>query len=394
MRSDGARGGPKYSYLSSTKYGGPGPGTPPHFPLGITAPVEILRLTEGPLKADIAYARSGLPTISAPSLATWRKALDLLPAFGCKTVRLAFDADALDNPHVARALSECCEAAVAFSLAVELERWDAVDGKGIDDLLAAGKSPELLVGEAALAAIREALAAAAAGEPPAAPGGLEHMVELLANSSAVALFRNREMLTELARLKKSDPAAFAACRATLKGQVSLNDLDAALKPFLLDHARERPPTILGEAGYRIQDGRLCREHSTRDGGSALTPLCDFTACITETVVRDDGAEQTAVFTIAGTLANGRELPPVQVPADDFGGMGWVTGAWHGQAIVYAGQGTKDHLRVAIELLSRDRVRTVFAHTGWRQVGDVWHYLHAAGAIGPNGNTLRCRCITA
>ena len=63
MCGDGARGGPKYSYLSSTKYGGPGPGTPPHFPLGITAPVEILRLTEGPLKADIAYVRSGLPTI-------------------------------------------------------------------------------------------------------------------------------------------------------------------------------------------------------------------------------------------------------------------------------------------------------------------------------------------
>jgi hypothetical protein len=31
-------------------------------------------------------------------------------------------------------------------LAVELERWDAADGKGIDDLLAAGKVPELLRG--------------------------------------------------------------------------------------------------------------------------------------------------------------------------------------------------------------------------------------------------------
>ena len=122
----------------------------------------------------------------------------------------------LTTPMLPAQFSECCEAAVAFSLAVELERWDAVDGKGIDDLLAAGKSPELLVGEAALAAIREALAAAAAGEPPAAPGGLECIVELLANGGAVVLFRNREMLTELARLKNSDLAAFAACRATLK----------------------------------------------------------------------------------------------------------------------------------------------------------------------------------
>ena len=102
-------------------------------------------------------------------------------------------------------------------------------------------------------------------------------------------------------------------------------------------------------------------------------------------MRDDGAEQTARFTVAGERADGRELPPVQVAEADFAGMGWVTTAWHGEAVVYAGQGVRDHLRAAVELLSADRIRrTEYAHTGWRRIGNAWLYLHGAGALGPDG----------
>src|SRR5262249_20726401 len=83
--------------------------------------------------------------------------------------------------------------------------------------------------------------------------------------------------------------------------------------------------------------------------------------------------------------DGRELPAALVPAADFASLAWATTAWHGEAVVYAGQGTRDHLRAAVELLSPDRARrTVFAHTGWRQVGGGWHYLHAGGAAGRRG----------
>jgi hypothetical protein len=172
-RDEEKDGGGKYVYVSSAKHGGPGPGAPPHVPLGVAAPTETVRLTEGALKADIAFALSGLPTVGAAGLG-WRPALDALQTLGCKMVRLAFDADCLDNAHVARALADCCRAATALGLAVELERWDKADGKGIDDLLAAGKTPEVLAGEAALAAVREAVAAAPACEvPPDAPAGGE-----------------------------------------------------------------------------------------------------------------------------------------------------------------------------------------------------------------------------
>jgi hypothetical protein len=385
-RDDAGNGQARYSYLSSAKHGGPGPGTPAHVPLGATAPSPTCRLTEGALKADVAAALSGLLTVGAAGVGNWRPALDALEGLGCQTVRLAFDADALDNRNVARALSDCWEAAGAAGRTVELERWDKTDGKGIDDLLAAGKAPELLTGEAARAAVGEALAAATADEPPRAPDELDRLSVVLADGGAPALFADRKLLAALARLKDADPGAFAARRAALKGRVSLRDLDAALRPFLRDQARERPPALLTEAGYRVEGGRLCRTRGTPDGGTALVPLCNFTARITETVVRDDGAEQTALFTVAGALADGRPLPPVPVPADNFAGMAWVTGAWHGEAVVYAGQGTRDHLRAAVELLSPGRARrTVYAHTGWRRIGGGWHYLHAGGAIGPHGN---------
>jgi hypothetical protein len=385
VRRDDTGSGPRYFYLSSTKHGGPGPGTPAHVPLGITSPTETIRLTEGPLKADIAFALSGLPTVGAASASNWRPALGVLTALGCKTVRLAFDADLLDNAHVARSLTDCCEAAIAGGLAVDVERWDKADGNGIDDLLNAGKAPEVLVSDAALAAVREGIAAATAGEAPHASDDLERLREVLATGGAAALFADKALLESLARLAATDRAAFAARRATLKGMVLLRDLDAALKPFLRELARARPSVLLTEAGYRIENGRICRERGTPDGGMVLVPLCNFTARIIEAVTRDDGAEQTALFTVEGALADGRPLPPVPVPAQDFTGLGWVTPAWHGEAIVYAGQGTRDHLRAAIELLSPDRARrTVYTHTGWRQVGGAWVYLHGAGAIGPVG----------
>lgn len=384
-RDDATDGRGKYSYLSSTRHGGPGPGSPVHVPLGINAPAGTVRLTEGGLKADIAFALSGLPTVGAAGLA-WRPALDALQALGCKTVRLAFDADALDNAHVARALADCREALDAAGLAVELERWDKADGKGIDDLLADGKTPEVLTGVAAVAAITEALAAATAGEPLPPSDELERLVEVLATGGAAALFSDRPLLQGLASQASADPAAYAARRATLRAAgISLRDLDRALRPFRHEHARENPPTQGdAEPQYVVLSGQICRVQQTNEG-NLYPPVCNFNARITEVITHDDGTEQTPFFTLAGSLPDGRELPPACVPTAEFAGLGWLTPAWHGEAVVYAGQGTRDHLRAALELLSRERTRrTVYTHTGWRQISGGWHYMHAGGAIGAAG----------
>jgi hypothetical protein len=375
----------KYLWVSSAKDGGPGPGAPVHVPLGVVGPAEVVRVTEGALKADVAHALSGVPTVGLPGVSTWRPALPVLRQLDAKTVRLALDADARDKPAVARALEALAEGLAAAGLAVELERWPG-EHKGIDDALAAGAAVEVLAGDAARQAIAAIVAEGTASEPLPEPSPLDRLPDVLATGGAPALFADRPLLAALASLKADDPAAYAGWRSRLKGLVSLPDLNAALKPYLRRQAQEASRLLLTEAGYRIEAGRICRERWTPDGGTVLVPLCNFTARITEVVTKDDGAEQTSRFTVAGDQPDGKFLPPVSVPAEEFAGLGWVTPAWHGEAVVYAGQGTRDHVRAAIEMLSRSRARrTVYAHTGWRLVGDAWHYLHAGGAVGPDGS---------
>ena len=143
-----------------------------------------------------------------------------------------------------------------------------------------------------------------------------------------------------------------------------------------------PPTSAG--AYRVVGGRIVLDRMTNDGPVEV-PLSSFAARITETVTRDDGIEKSAVFVIEGELANGRPLAQLQVPAAEFQWLEWVTTGWHGEAVVFAGASTRDHVRCAIELLSVDRSRRVqYLHTGWREIGGQWVYLHAGGAIGPEG----------
>jgi hypothetical protein len=381
-RDDAGDGGGKYSYLSSIKYGGPGPGAPPHFPLGFPAAPEIVRLTEGTVKADVATALSGLPTIGCAGLA-WRSALDALRALGARTVRLALDGDAADKAPVARALGACARALAAEGLAVELERWPG-EHKGIDDALAAGAGVEVLTGDVARQAIADLLTEATAGEPAPPPPVSERLREALDGGGAEALYRDAALLRDLATLAESQPAEFACARARLRSAgVRLRNLDAALSPLRRElRAAQPPPDAAGL--YRVAGGRIVRGVLTRDGAVSV-PLANWAGRIVEEVLRDDGAERQLVLAVEGALADGTPLPRAELPAEDFPWMRWPVERWGTRAVVYAGAGTADHLRAAVQLLSGDVPRrTVYAHTGWREVGGGWCYLHAGGAIGADG----------
>jgi hypothetical protein len=80
--------------LSSTKYGGPGPGSQVHVPLHDELDLSVVRLTEGELKADVATALAGMLTVSTPGVSSWRAALEVARSLGSGVVHLAFDADA------------------------------------------------------------------------------------------------------------------------------------------------------------------------------------------------------------------------------------------------------------------------------------------------------------
>jgi hypothetical protein len=383
VRPDDPGLGGKYRWLSSARDGGPGPGAPAHVPLGVTGLCHCIRLTEGAVKADVAYALSGLPTIGCSGLG-WQAALPALRELGVRAVRLAYDMDAIDKPPVARALAAAAEGLAAEGLAVEMERWDAAAGKGIHDLLAAGKTPEVLTGDAALAAVREALAAATAGENPAEPEPLDRLDAVLAEGGEQALYRDAELLAALARLAEEDPAEYACRRAQLaRHGIRLRDLGAALAPLRQALRRERPaPDHAGT--YRVVGGRIVREVQTEDGPVEV-PLANLSARIVAGTTVDDGAERTRRLAVEGELDDGTPLPRVEVPAEDYDRMEWVIPGWGARAVVYPGRATADHLRAAIQLLSGDMPdRTVYGHLGWREVGGRWCYLHAGGAIGADG----------
>ena len=123
--------------------------------------------------------------------------------------------------------------------------------------------------------------------------------------------------------------------------------------------------------------------STKEGPVAV-PLSNFSARIVYEIIRDDGVETTHSYVIE---AEQRGLPnrTVEVAASEYAGMTWVARELGASSIIVAGFSQKDHLRVAIQVLSGDiETRTIYAHTGWRQVGDRYVYLHGAGAIGKDG----------
>jgi hypothetical protein len=138
--------------------------------------------------------------------------------------------------------------------------------------------------------------------------------------------------------------------------------------------------------YFIKDGAIQRRTVGRKGEQSHYALCNFSATITDEVTLDDGSgENQLTLTIAGTLATGRPLPTARVSAEQFPGLSWTVKAWGTDPIVYAGQGNKDHLRVAIQTLSTAKTkRHVYRHTGWREISGTWTYLHSGGGITAKG----------
>jgi hypothetical protein len=134
--------------------------------------------------------------------------------------------------------------------------------------------------------------------------------------------------------------------------------------------------------YEATPGGFIWNRETSEG-SVKAPLTTFTATITGQVVEDDGAETKRVLEIEAVL-RGRPLS-FKVPAAHFGTMTWPMEHMGAGAALWAGFGTKDHARAAIQFLSGDPPeRKVYTHLGWREIDGSWLYLHAGGAIGPVG----------
>jgi len=113
-------------------------------------------------------------------------------------------------------------------------------------------------------------------------------------------------------------------------------------------------------------------------------IANFRATITADISEDDGGgDKKHLFEIHADLSG--EAIKTTVLAAEFQQMNWVTEKLGAGAVVFAGNGTRDHVRAAIQLFSSDHEkREVYTHTGWTKLGNDWLYLHADGAIGATG----------
>ncbi len=169
VRRDGARD-PRYLWLSSGGQGGASPGSLAHAPIGSMEMLDaagdgqrVVRITEGPLKADVAAALSGVVTLAIPGASAIRTALPLLRELRPTAIRLAWDADARTNGHVAGGLELAAHLLTTEMPAVslELDTW-AVDPathepKGLDDALSVGACMTTHAGQAAWSALVDIL---------------------------------------------------------------------------------------------------------------------------------------------------------------------------------------------------------------------------------------------
>lgn len=140
--------------------------------------------------------------------------------------------------------------------------------------------------------------------------------------------------------------------------------------------------------YVVTDAGTFRITRSHGGEPVQQQLANFVATIQEEILRDDGQEQTRSLMMTGTLS-GQPLPPITLGLEAFARMEWPARYWGTRTLVHPGQGAKDHLKYAIQLLSHQGAqpvvtRTLFTHTGWRRLDGAWCYLSAGAVIGAQG----------
>lgn len=108
----------------------------------------------------------------------------------------------------------------------------------------------------------------------------------------------------------------------------------------------------------------------------------FVAMPTRQILKDDGVQRMLWYELMGWDYAGRLLPTLMVSRAKFASMEWING-WPGDAVIMSGNGLKDRLRCAIELLVTRLAKRelMYTHYGWRKLPSGWCYLYQGGSIG-------------
>jgi hypothetical protein len=110
-------------------------------------------------------------------------------------------------------------------------------------------------------------------------------------------------------------------------------------------------------------------------------LSNYRAEVITNIMLDDGVETKREFEIAAELLGQRFKFTISAP--EFARMDWPIERMGSSAITFTNQ--RNYALVAIQSSSMTaEERSIYTHTGWRNIGGRWLFLHTGGAIGENG----------
>lgn len=137
-----------------------------------------------------------------------------------------------------------------------------------------------------------------------------------------------------------------------------------------------------EGNFQIRGTAIYAISLDKNGEERGEKLADFIACPVETILRDDGAEQSREYILEGFDYLGNDLPRVPVRAEQLDSFRWLMASWPG-AVIEPGSTKRDKLRAAIQKVERETAtrRTVYSHSGWRQINGRWAFLYNGDAVG-------------
>lgn len=98
-------------------------------------------VVEGEIKANVAADRFGCIVVSVPGVSAIRGVLPALAELSSAEVVLAYDADMVTNPNVARSEMMLAHRLIDAGYRVARWTWELADAKGLDDLIALGLLP-------------------------------------------------------------------------------------------------------------------------------------------------------------------------------------------------------------------------------------------------------------
>jgi hypothetical protein len=110
-------------------------------------------------------------------------------------------------------------------------------------------------------------------------------------------------------------------------------------------------------------------------------LSNYRAEVITNIMLDDGVETKREFEIAAELLGQRSQ--FTISASEFARMDWPIERLGSSAITFPNQ--RNYALAAIQSRSMTaEERCIYIHTGWRNIGGRWAFLHIGGAIGENG----------